>query len=454
MPLPALNRRAFLKSAGVLAVAPQLMARRLWAQPDSANDRIQIGVIGTGKQASGLMNGFANSQGTQIVAVCDVDTTRREAAKNWVENFYSKKNATDFKGCSAHKDFRELLALPDVDAVIVATPDHWHAPVCIAAANAGKDIYCEKPLCETIHEAQAMTRAVRKNQRIFQVGSMQRSSPEFRWACEIVRAGKLGKIQSVNAGFGGPGRPCDLPAEDLEPGLDWDMWLGPALDRPYNSVLSPRGVHKHFPAWRNYWEYGGGMVTDWGAHHLDITQWGLGMDDSGPIELIPAENPDKAQSGAKLLYANGVEVIHVPENGVRFFGTDGELYVNRGKFKLTMNGKVLADNTVKSDDPQKKPVSAGTLAQASAKELLGSTAPQLYESTNHIGDFLNSVRTRKDPICPVEVGAHTVNACHLLNFTYRYGERFQWDPAKEQFKNGTGDPAWLTREYRDEWKVS
>jgi len=453
MSLPPFNRRSFLKTAAVTAILPASLSSRLRAAETPANDRITLGFIGMGKQAGGLMGGFLNAPGTQVVAVCDVDTTRRNAAKQKAEEYYSKKNATDFKGCTAYNDFRELLARDDIDAVVIATPDHWHAPLVIAAAKAGKEIYCEKPLCETIHESRAMVNAIRQQQRIFQIGSMQRSSPEFRWACEIVRAGKIGKIQRVEAGFGGPGKTCNLPAEELEAGLDWDMWLGPALQRPYNSVLSPRGVHTHFPAWRDYWEYGGGMVTDWGAHHLDITQWGLGMDDSGPVEVIPAENPLKAQSGSKLVYANGVEVTHIPENGVTFFGTDGEVFVNRGKFKLTLNGKVLADSTAKPEDASQKPLGAGALAEKSAKELLGSQTPILYESKDHKGDFLNAIRTRKDPICPIEVGAHSVIACHLLNFAYRYGQRLKWDPAQEKFLDGTGNPQWLTREYRDAWKV-
>ena len=160
--------------------------------------------------------------------------------------------------------------------MVIATPDHWHAIIAIAATDAGKDIYCEKPLTDTIHEARALVQAVRSQQRVFQTGSMQRSMPEFRTACELVRNGVIGKISRVEAGFGGPAKWCDLPAEPMEPGLDWDMWLGPAPLRDYNEILSPRGVNKHFPMWRMYREYGGGMVTDWGAHHLDIAQWGLG----------------------------------------------------------------------------------------------------------------------------------------------------------------------------------
>jgi predicted dehydrogenase len=400
------------------------------------------------------MGDFLTQPGTQVVAVCDVDTHRRDAGKQQAEKYYSKKTGTDFKGCESYADFRELLARPDIDAVVIATPDHWHALIAIAAANAGKDIYCEKPLCQTVHESRAMTDAVRKNRRVFQVGSMQRSSREFRHACELVRQGRLGTISRVLTGFGSPGKWCDLPAEEMEPGLDWDLWLGPAPDRPYNSVLSPRGVHTHFPNWRLYWEYGGGMVTDWGAHHVDIAQWGLGMDQSGPVEMSPPEDWKTAKAGGKLIYPNGVELTHVAGNGVTFIGSEGELFVDRGKFKLTLGGKVLADATGKPADPKEKAPDAKAVAEEVAKELLGDATPLLYASDDHKADFLNAIKSRKDPICPVEVGAHSINACHLLNFGYRYGQAVKWDPVKEEFTSGTGDPKWLTRDYRDPWRVA
>src|SRR4051794_4635575 len=341
------SRRQFLLAGAAVAAAPYVLTGRGRAADTAPSDRITLGFIGTGKQGSGLLGGFLNRPDTQVVAVCDVDTHRRDATRQKVASYYTEKAGKDYNGCDIYRDFRKLLARPDIDAVVIATPDHWHAPISIAAANAGKDIYCEKPLCETVHEGRAMTDAVRKNNRIFQVGSMQRSSKEFRYACELVRRGKIGTVSRVLTGFGSPGKPCDLPAEPAEPGLDWDLWLGPAPDRPYNSVLSPRGVHIHFPNWRLYWEYGGGMVTDWGAHHVDIAQWGLGMDQSGPVEMIPPQDWQTAKAGGRLIYADGVELTHVPDNGVTFIGSEGELYVNRGKFKLTLGGKVLADVTAR-----------------------------------------------------------------------------------------------------------
>ena len=325
------SRRSFLATTTTAVIAaPFILPSRIWAAETKPNSRLTLGFIGMGKQAGGLLGGFLGKKETQTVAVCDVDTTRRNHAKKMAEDFYAKQtDGGSYKGCAAYNDFRELLARKDIDAVVIATPDHWHAFISIAAAQAGKDIYCEKPLCQSIHEARAMVNAVRKNKRVFQTGSMQRSSREFRVACELVRNGRIGKIERVEVMVGGPGIPCDLPVEADEPGLDWDLWLGPAPQRGYHSELSPRGVHNHFPNWRRYREYGGGMVTDWGAHHFDIAQWGLGMDESGPVEIFPADKPN-ATEGVHFTYANGVEVMHKNGNGIWFYGSEGRIFVNRG----------------------------------------------------------------------------------------------------------------------------
>ncbi len=439
--LQRFNRRSFIKAAAV-ASAPFLLPSRVWSAATKPGDKITLGFIGVGIQSRGLMGGFLAKSETQVVAVCDVDTTRRNDAKKRVDDFYAKQKDTSFKGCDAYKDFRELLARKDIDAVVIATPDHWHAYIAIAAANAGKDIYCEKPLCQSIVEAREMVKAVRKNKRVFQTGSMQRSSKEFRVACEFVRNGVLGKIEKVDVGVGGPGKFCDLPEEAAEPGLDWDMWLGPAPVRSYNSVLSPRGIHKHFPLWRAYREYGGGMVTDWGAHHFDIAQWGLGMDESGPVEIFPAARPD-ADSGVRFRYANGIEVTHQsdksPGNGVWFHGKSGMIYVNRGKFELTLDGQKKVEGIKDLDTV--------------ASTYLTAKSVRLYNSTDHKADFLASIRSRQKPICDVEIGARTVSVCHLVNMAYNHGAVLKWDPKREKFTGGTGKAEWLNVPHRGNWQV-
>lgn len=434
------SRRTFLKSTATIgAAAPFILPSHIWAAETKPNDRLTLGFIGMGTQNRGLMGGFLGRKETQTVAVCDVDTNRREDAKKRAEGHYAKQTGSDYKGCAAYKDFRELIARKDIDAVVIATPDHWHALIAIAAARAGKDIYCEKPLCQSIHEARMMVDAVRKNNRVFQTGSMQRSSKEFRVACELVQNGVIGKIERVEASVGAPGVPCNLPEEADEPGLDWDMWLGPAPRRGYHSELSPRGVHKHFPNWRNYREYGGGMITDWGAHHFDIVQWGLGMDNSGPVEIIPADKPD-AKSGVRWKYANGVEAIHKNGNGVWFYGTEGKVHVNRGKFELWLKEEQKAKSPANCD--------------AVEKEYLADAKVRLYNSKNHTSDWLTAIKTRQPPICDVEVGARTVTLCHLVNLAYYHGQRLQWNPKANEFAGGTGRREWLDVPHRDPWKLA
>lgn len=393
----------------------------------SPNDRIELGFIGMGTQGRGLLGNCLRRGNVRVVGVCDVDGDRRENARRMVDDHYAKEAGGSGRGgCHAAEDFRELLARPGLDGVVIATPDHWHAWIGIAAAKAGKDIYCEKPLTQSIREARELVRAVRRHERVLQVGSMQRSSREFRRACQLVRNGAIGKVEEIEVGVGGPGRWCDLPEEAAQPGLNWDLWLGPARWRPYHSELSPRGVHRHFPNWRNYREYGGGMVTDWGAHHFDIAQWAMGMDESGPVEVLPADRPD-AQSGVSYRYANGTVVRHVSGNGVTFHGSGGRIRVNRGQFQSNPESLVEIPLT--------------------------SHAVQLYESNDHIGDWLTCMRTRKRPICDVEVGARTVSVCHLVNLAYWTGLRLKWDPSAERFVGGTGDDAWKDLGYREPWTL-
>jgi len=420
------TRRQFLKTSSAAAAAPLLLSSATLALgAKGPNERITLGFIGTGTQGRGLLQNFLNQSDTQVLAICDVDTTRREHHKKLTDDFYSAKGNKEYKGCAVYKEFQELIARKDIDAVVIATPDHWHAYIAVAAANAKKDIYCEKPLSLTIHEARQMVKAARKNDIVFQTGSMQRSSSEFRKACELVRNGRIGKVKQVIVDVGPSSKPCDLPEEAMEPGLNWDMWLGPSPVRPYNSILSPRGVHQNFPDWRNYREYSGGMMTDWGAHHFDIAQWGLGMDDSGPVEIIPPSDP-KANRGVRYIYANGVEMLHGDSGGVLFIGTEGKILVNRGKFEAT---------------------------PASIDQPLDDNCIRLYKSNNHGKDFLDCIRSRKKPICDVEIGCRSVTVCHLGNIAYWTHKRLQWDPVKEQITNDAEANKWLDREKRGDWKV-
>ncbi|HRI88493.1 MAG TPA: Gfo/Idh/MocA family oxidoreductase [Candidatus Hydrogenedentes bacterium] len=439
------NRRSFLKSAAI-ASAPFILPSKLWAAETKPNDRITMGFIGMGRQNYHLIRTFLQYKECRVVAVCDVDTTRRNAAQQLVNEAYTSRPELGSPDCKAYNDFRELIARDDIDAICIATPDHWHAIQTVAALESGKDVYCEKPLTHNIHESIAVIEAVAKHKRVLQTGSMQRSMREFRIACELVQNGIIGKIDHVDCSFGPPGVPCDLPEETMEPGLDWDLWCGPGPSRPYNSILSPRGMHEHYPDWRKYKEYGGGMVCDWGAHHLDIAQWGLDMDDSGPVEVIPPDDPN-ATSGAVLVYANSVRVNHVSGFGAEFFGSDGTVKVNRGQFELYIDGIKVA-GFVKRED--------GSLGQAlkiAEDEYLKDAKIKLYDSDNHLMDFVNCVKSRKRPITNEEVGGRTAICCHLMNQAYYNHTTIKWKPKKMAFASGSGDPKWLTRDYRAPWKL-
>jgi predicted dehydrogenase len=438
------TRRNVIK--GVLS-APFILSSRAWSADAAPSDTLGVGFIGMGIQSRGLLRQFLYEDGVQVLAVCDVDTTRREAARQRVDTHYAAFPARGLPGCSAYNDFRELLARKDIDAVCIATPDHWHAAITLAALQAGKDIYCEKPLTQTIHEAIAVMKAVDQHGRVLQTGSMQRSMKEFRVACELVRNGAIGKLERVSCSFGDPGIPYDLPEEPMEFGLDWDTWLGPAQKVGYNSVLCPRGLHDHFPNWRTYREFGGGMVTDWGAHHLDIAQWGLGMDASGPVEVRPPATAD-AKRGATLVYANGVTVTHEDGFGVDFIGSEGRVQVHRGRFTFVRDGKRVAWFTDKEDGTSCE----GQVAKAE-KEFLKDAKTRLYVSTNHVSDFVERVRDRKKPITSEQVGARSVICCHLMNQAYYNNARIEWNPEACTFANGSGNPQWLTRDYRAPWAV-
>ena len=432
------SRRSFLKGVAASAAAPFILPSRVWSAPTAPNDKVTLGVIGIGGMGNGLLGHFVQFPEARVVAVCDVDTGHRNAAKKRVDDSYENSD------CAAYNDFREIINRKDIDAVVIATPDHWHATQTLAALRAGKDVYCEKPLTHNIHEAVEVITAVDKNKRVLQTGSMQRSMKEFRIACELVQNGVIGRISHVEADFGGPAKPCDLPAEPLPEGLDWEMWCGPGPLRDYNAVLFNR-------RWRFYREYGSGGVGDWGAHHLDIVQWGLGMDSTGPVEVIPPAN-EEGIYGCKLVYANGIYVEHRPLQGfgVRFVGRDGEVLVNRVKFKVILQGETIAAFESKEQSP-------GTSCEREVvlmeRRFLEDAKIKLYNSKNHLTDFMECIQSRKKPNTNEQVGGHSAICCHLMNQSYYHHAGFKWDPARFTFTGGTGDPRWLTREYRRPWSV-
>lgn len=423
------TRRRFLKTTTACAAAPMFVPGFALGneQQAAASERITVGIIGVGKMANDYhIPSLAREADAQIVAVCDVDTTRRTHAQRRVDDYYSRQASP--RACAAYNDFREIIGRDDIDAVLIATPDHWHTIPIVEACKAGKDVYCEKPLTLTIRGAKLCIDAVRKFKRVLQTGSQQRSSVfgPFRQGVELIRSGRIGDVKSVTVGVGGPSRWCDLPEEEMEPGLDWNLWLGQAPKRPYHSVLSPRGVHNHFPAWRAFREYSGGGHTDMGAHHYDIAQWALDMDTSGPVEIIPPED-EKATSGVKYIYANGVEMTHGGPPGCVFTGTKGTVHLGRGVLK---------------SDPENL-----------ATEPLGPDDVQLPRSPGHHRNWLDCIKTRERPVADVEVGARSVTVCHLGNLAYWYRRPLKWGPQQWRFIDDPEANTWLDRDRRDPWQL-
>ena len=413
------TRRHFIQQIGVLAGAASIIpAAGRAANNTLFNDRINLGIIGVGKQGSGLLRGFLNTEGTHVAAVCDVDDLKLQRAKESVEKFYSENRETTYKGCATCRDFRELLARPDIDAVVIATPDHWHAIPVIMAARAGKDIYCEKPLSLTIAEGLTsqiqMVSEVRRYNRVFQTGSMQRSSAQFRFACELVRNGYIGDVKtvrvSISTGFPSFPEVCELAAEPVPKELDWDFWLGPAPERPYNAIIAPPISFDGWPQWRNYRDYSGGGMTDWGAHHFDIAQWGLGMDNSGPVEIIPPNGKDVKYLTYR--YANGVLLdTDFEKNRILFTGSKGWVEVNRSYIKTNPENLLSV--------------------KISPNEI------NLYNSSHHYQDWLQAIRKRTRPITDIETGFRSVTVCHLGNLAVQLNRALHWDPVLEEFR---GDP--------------
>ncbi len=416
---PPLTRRAFHLGAAASALSAWSPALALGRQDPSP---VRVAVVGPGKRGMNLMRNAFLGGGFQVTAVCDVDANRLAAAKALAEE---RQPGTD---CFATTRHEEAMDRADVDAVVIATPDHWHAHQILDAAARGKHIYCEKPLTLTLREAQLVIPAVRKAGVVFQTGSQQRTefSQRFVTACEMVRNGRLGEILTVHVGVGDPAVACDLPAEELEPGLDWDRWLGPAPARPYHSDLSPRGVHGHYPSWRRYWEYAGGGLADMGAHHFDIAMWGLRRDGSGPIQVHPPSVPG-ARSGASVVFDDGVRMVHGGMSGTTFIGTQGVLPVDRGRIDASP-ASIL-------EDP------------------LPEDAERLPRHPSHAQDWLQAIRGEGPTTCPVEVGAGSVAICHLLNLTYRLRRPLTWDPDRWEFPGDAEANALLDYERREGYEL-
>lgn len=411
------SRRRFLTgAAATVALGPSLLK----AAP--ANGRLNIAFIGYGKRAYGVMGHALRQADVRIVAVCEVEGTRLAKAKAEVENRYAEdtKSGT-YKGCAAYVDYREMLERDDLDAVVIMTPDHMHVHPALAAAAKKLDIYCEKPLTHHIAEGRRLVDAVAKQKLVFQTGSQQRCEfgGRFRTAVELIRAGRIGEVKTIRVGVGESPKPCDLPEQETPENVAWDLWLGPAPQRGFHEDLCPKGIHNHFPAFRKYEEYAGGMLADMGAHHFDIAQWALGMDGSGPVSVEP---PAEGSKGLRFTYASGAEMFHGGPGGSTFEGTEGTICVDRNKLE--------AD----------KPEILAALPAAEGKP-----------PTDHLRNWLDCIKSRTEPVCTAETGHRSATVCHLANIGYKLRRKLTWDPTKEEFPGDAEANALTTRKPREGW---
>jgi predicted dehydrogenase len=451
-----LNRRTLLKSGlagsaalGAAAIAaPYVVPARVFGAQAPSN-RITVGMIGTGNRGFQVLDMFLKQAGAQVVAVCDVNRGSygynsdkqfcgREPAQKLVNEYYGKNTPSgDFKGCDIYTDYRDVLARKDIDAVAVVVPDHWHALMTIRACEAGKDIYCEKPMSLTIEQGRQMVEAVRKHKRVLQTGSHERSNPTTARGVELVRAGRIGQLKKITTFVGyhnkvgpGPGwQPMPVPE-----GFDYETWLGPAPQAPYHK---DRCLYR----FRFNYDYSGGQVTNFGAHSNDMAQWALDADNTGPVEIelleakfLPAGSLFNAATETKfrMKYANGVEVVCQMDKsqvGARFEGSDGMIQIGYG-------GVFTEPGSLK-------------------KAITVSNESHLDALANHGRNFLDCVRSRQDPVARVEVGHRSASVCHLGNIAVRLGKKkiLQWDPSAERFTNDDEANAMLTRPMRAPWQI-
>jgi len=431
-----ITRRDFLRGATAAAVAgPYVIASSALGgngRP-APSERIVMGCIGVGGMGTGDMRSFLANSDVQVVAVCDVEERKRVATKKGLERHYAAElQKGTYKGCATYNDFRELLAREDIDAVSIATPDHWHVLQGIAAARAGKDMYIEKPLSLTIAEGRALCDAVNRYGRVFQHGTQQRSDRNFAFACELVRNGRIGKLHTIKVGSPASGEAGLEPPMPVPEGFDYDMWLGAAPWAPYTEKRC------RTPHWYFISDYSIGFVSGWGVHHVDIAQWGNDTDSTTPIEIegegvFPKDGLcDTAMSWLiECKYANGVKMIFADnkkiKQGVRFEGTEGWVWVKRGE--IDANPKSLLTSKIGPDEIH------------------------LHLRKDHRRNFLDCVKTRKQPVAPVEAAHHATTICHLSHIAMLTKRNLKWDPERERFLNDREANRYISRAMRSPWHL-
>jgi predicted dehydrogenase len=413
------------------------------------SNRINIGAIGTGRISRVHdLPGLLKYDQARVMAVCDLDRKRVEDAKVLVNSYYSKKSGSSYDSVTTYTDYGELLKNNDIDAVVISTPDHWHAIIAIHAVEAGKDVYLQKPASLTIAEGRALSDAVHRSGRIFQIGSQQRSTPQFRYAAELVRNGRIGQLKTVYVGL--PGDPAgeEEPEMPVPTNLNYEMWLGstPSVYYTEKRVHPQRDYSR--PGWLRCEQFGAGMITGWGAHHVDSAHWGMDTEYTGPVEVYgSAKFPTHGlwdvhgDFKTEALYANGVRMIVSGEfpNGIKFEGTEGWVFVSRGNEAVT------------ASDPNSKLKDSQALSASDPKiitSVIGPNEIHLYESKDHHGNWLDCIKSRQQPIAPAEVAHRSCSACLIYHMAMKSKRKLFWDPLRERFKNDDAANALLSRPQR------
>ena len=419
-----MNRRNFIKSATLGALAFQVLPSRVLGRGGiSPSNKINMAIIGNGLISRGHRRFFSAAPETQVVALCDVHRDRLMFAKNEAEKITKARTDTGFKSIETYARYQDVLARDDIDAVCICTPDHWHVAIAMKAIEMGKAVYVEKPMSLTVEEGRLLSDLVKAKGGILQVGTQQRSEWAFRRAAELVLNGYIGNVKQIDTQIGlFPPAPENLPEEPIPEGFDYDMWLGPTKWYPYNSF---RVLGNYSKGWRCFYDYGQRKDGDWGAHHFDIIQWALGMDNSGPTDFYPANSDGSPYRHYR--YANGVSVfVNAPvpnKHMIRFIGDEGEIFVSRGA-RLDCSNPLIKEVARKSSDIR------------------------LPVSDNHRMDFIDAIRSGKTNVSPVEVGHRSATVCHLMSIANRLNAHVKWDPVAEKVLNNEQAVSMLSRPRR------
>ncbi|MBL7816577.1 MAG: Gfo/Idh/MocA family oxidoreductase [Saprospiraceae bacterium] len=450
-----MTRRSFLETSAKASIAmslPTIVPASVFGK-NAPSNRINIGCIGAGRIArTHDIPGVWQYDHAQIVAVCDLDSRRTEDGKKLINDYYTKKTGKPFDGIRGYEDYREMLLNKDIDAVTISTPDHWHAKCAIDAARAGKHVYLQKPTSLTISEGRIMSDIIQKSGITFQLGSQQRSWAQFRIAAELVRNGRIGQLKTVYVGLPGDPAGDDEPEMPTPKNLNYDMWLGSTPSVYYTEKRVHPQKDYDRPGWLRCEQFGAGMITGWGTHHIDSAHWGMDTELTGPIEVWgQAEFPKKGLWDVhgifktEAIYANGVRMVVSNEipNGIKFEGTEGWIFVTRGAYRATSSDPVdpKAPKALDASDPK------------ILTSVIGPNEIHLPVSEEHHGNWLDAIKNKTPTISPVEVAHRGCSACLVHHIAMKLKRKVYWDPTKEQFKNDAEANAMLSRPQRKGYEV-